>query len=77
MQKTPLQIANETLASIAAIPGDEPTGPAHVDHAAVTDLRGVAPSRVGWYTDRGFWAWDGALAAFKAMGIDVDAPLAD
>jgi len=68
--RTHLQIANDTLAKIIALTG-EPVGAPLLDDAEITSLDGVVPSAVTWTEDRGNWAWDGALAALEAAGLDV------
>lgn len=70
--KTHLEIADATLAKILALPG-EPVGSPLLGGRELTSLAGVVPSSVMWTEDRGNWAWDGALAALSAAGIDVDA----
>lgn len=72
--KTQLQIANDTLAKILALTG-EPVGLPLIDGADVSTLAGVVPTSVTWTEDRGNWAWDGALAALEAAGLDVHARL--
>lgn len=75
--KTNLQFANETLAKILALSGESVGVPSHGGTEIKDDLRGVAPAAVLWSEDRGNWAWDGALAAFQAFGIDIESPLTD
>lgn len=79
MDKTPLQVVNETIEAIESLDkdGNGFTGRAVKDGQVVEDARGIAPASIGWTADRGLWAWDGALIAFKAVGIDVDAPLVE
>lgn len=83
-KKTPLEIATETFKKVYVL---HETSDCHVstgnaydaDDRELTDasdLTGLVLSKITWDTDRGNWAWDGALAALEAVGIDVHAPLA-
>jgi hypothetical protein len=36
---------------------------------------GWVPRKLGWMSDYGHAAWDGALEVLKAIGVDVDAPV--
>ena len=76
-KKTPLEIATETFKQVYNLP-EISTGNAYLGDRELTDessLEGVVLDSILWDTDRGNWAWDGAIAALKAAGIDVGAPL--
>ena len=83
--KTHLQIATEAFQKVYNLPDVSTSadvylgaGNAHHEGAELTDassLAGVVLSSITWDTDRGNWAWDGALAALEAIGLDLRAPL--
>ena len=83
--KTHLQIATEAFRKVYNLPdastdpevylgaGSASHGGAELTEAS--SLAGLVPSSITWGTDRGNWAWDGALATLEAVGLDVRAPL--
>lgn len=83
--KTHLQIATDAFKAVYNLPDlgrseDDylGTGNAYlgaVELAEDASLSGLVLSSITWDSDRGNWAWDGALAALEAAGIDVHAPL--
>lgn len=85
--KPHIEIATEAFRKVYNLPDlntsgdpDNYLGPGNASHGGAeltesSSLVGVVLSAITWDQDRGNWAWDGALAALEAAGVDVRAPL--